>query len=198
MIRQIRTLLDRGWIMGVAAVVLVVAAVGVTSVVASAADPLARADPVLGTQLREAIPAFETPYGLQSWPHGTCVDSREVEAYSLGCNGGAFQRYRMHLVPQGNYAFQLVNVATADVAPPGWCLDSKPGGEVVTSRCSDSSLTQAWTLDVGHRDSDGRAVMHYLNRGTGLWLALGRPSGRLDVYATGDAATFDRDFAINW
>ncbi|GAA0279134.1 RICIN domain-containing protein [Cryptosporangium japonicum] len=67
---------------------------------------------------------------------GFCLDSNgEGRAYTLGCNGGSFQKWVLRSADGG---VTLRNLAT------GFCLDSNTAGRVYTLACNGGNY-QVWT-----------------------------------------------------
>ncbi|TQS44010.1 RICIN domain-containing protein [Cryptosporangium phraense] len=70
---------------------------------------------------------------------GFCLDSNgQGRVYTLGCNGGSFQKWILHRVDGG---YTLRNLAT------GFCLDSNTEGRAYTLGCNGGNY-QVWQREV--------------------------------------------------
>jgi serine/threonine-protein kinase len=91
-------------------------------------------------------PVFAQPAPTQIFKNlatGFCLDSNsEGEVYTMGCNGGSYQKW--------------INIGTPDTViyedlATGFCLDSNSEGEVYTMGCNGGSY-QKW-INIGTPDT---------------------------------------------
>jgi hypothetical protein len=100
-------------------------------------------------------------YSVENSATGLCLDSNDREnAYTKGCNNGAFQRWDMSGSGSG---WILKNLRT------GLCLDSDPGGKLYTKDCNGGAY-QVWNYSGNRTPSDNRRDGKYTNARTGRCL----------------------------
>lgn len=100
-----------------------------------------------------SIAAVETYKNLAT---GYCLDSNAArQVYTLGCNGGSYQRWTVIVNSDGTRSFK--NVAT------GYCLDSNAARSVYTLGCNGGSY-QRWYI------SRNGSTITFKNKATGFCL----------------------------
>jgi serine/threonine-protein kinase len=77
---------------------------------------------------------------IRNWETGRCLDSNWAgQVYTLGCNGGDYQGWRIEYVGQREvFVYHIVNVKT------GRCLDTAAAGYVQTTPCEGHKEYQLW------------------------------------------------------